>query len=107
MNLLELATRIRAARIRRSYTLERLSELSGLATGWISKIENFRVTPSLLTLAKLCEALGVSLAEVLDGIERAPKLCVARATERVAVEHYNVRTAGAFSRSRRTPRIRS
>ena len=73
MNLPELATRIRAAGIRLRYTLERPSELSGPATGWISRIENFRVTPSLLTLAKLGEALGVSLAGLLDGIERAPK----------------------------------
>lgn len=86
MNLLELASRLRAARIRRNYTLNRVSELSGLAKGLISKVENFRVTPSLPTLAKLCDALGVSMSELLAGLDHAPKICVVRAGERVEVE---------------------
>jgi transcriptional regulator with XRE-family HTH domain len=86
MNLLELASRLRAARIRRGYTLERVSELSGLDKAIISRIENFRVTPLLPTLAKLCDALGVSMAELVAGLDRAPKLCVVRVGERVDVE---------------------
>lgn len=86
MNLLELASRLRAARVRRGYTLDRVSEISGLAKGLISKVENFRVTPSLPTLAKLCEALGVSFADLLVGLDRAPALCLVRVGERIAVE---------------------
>ncbi|MBN8456864.1 MAG: cupin domain-containing protein [Verrucomicrobia bacterium] len=86
MNLLELASRVRAARVRRNLTLDQVSELSGLGKGLISKVENFRVTPSLPTLAKLCEALGVTMAELLSGLDSSPKLCVVRLEDRVEVE---------------------
>ena len=82
MNLLELASRLRAARIRQNYTLDRVSELSGLGKGLISKVENFRVTPSLPTLAKLCDALGVTISELLADLDRSPKLCVVRVADR-------------------------
>ena len=86
MNLVELSSRIRAARLSRGYTLDRVSELSGLAKGLLSKVENFRVTPSLPTLAKLCEALGIRLSELLDGLEERPKLSIVRRNERQEVE---------------------
>lgn len=86
MNLLELASRLRAARVRRNLTLDQVSELSGLGKGLISKVENFRVTPSLPTLAKLCDALGVTMSELLVGLDGAPRLCVVRAGERLEIE---------------------
>ena len=86
MNLVELASRIRAARLAKGYTLDRVSELSGLAKGLLSKVENFRVTPSLPTLAKLCEALGIRLSELVDGLDARPKISIVRASERREVE---------------------
>ncbi|MES2996972.1 MAG: cupin domain-containing protein [Verrucomicrobiota bacterium] len=86
MNLVELASRIRAARINRNYTLDQVSELSGLGKGLISKVENFRVTPSLPTLAKLCDALGIRLAELVDGLDEKPALSIVRGSERKEVE---------------------
>lgn len=86
MNLFELASRLRAARIRRNFTLDRVSELSGLGKGLISKVENFRVTPSLPTLAKLCDALGVTMSELLVDLDKSPKLCVVRVADREEVD---------------------
>lgn len=86
MNLVELASRIRAARLRHGYTLDQVAELSGLAKGQLSKIENFRVTPSLPTLVKLCETLDVRLSELLDGLEAKPKLSITRCNEGKDVE---------------------
>ena len=76
MNLVELAQRIRTARIAKGLTLDQVSESSGLGKGLLSKVENFRVTPTLPTLAKLCEALGVKLSELLDGLDAKPKLSI-------------------------------
>lgn len=86
MNLVELASRIRAARVSRGYTLDRVSELSGLGKGLLSKVENFRVTPSLPTLARLCEALGMKLSELVEGLDEKPNLSIIRESERKTFE---------------------
>jgi transcriptional regulator with XRE-family HTH domain len=86
MNLVELATRIKNARQAKGYTLDRVAEMSGLGKGLLSKVENFRVTPSLPTIAKLSEALGLSLAELFEGLDDKPKLSIVRANERKEVE---------------------
>lgn len=86
MNLVELAQRIRAARVERGLTLDQVSESSGLGKGLLSKVENFRVTPTLPTLAKLCETLDVKLSELVEGLEAKPKLCVVRSDGRKIVE---------------------
>jgi len=86
MNLVELASRIRSARVSRGFTLDRVSELSGLGKGLLSKVENFRVTPSLPTLSKLCEALGMRLSELVEGLDEKPALSVIRRDERKLVE---------------------
>lgn len=86
MNLVELASRLKSARLSKGYTLERVSELSGLGKGLLSKVENFRVTPSLPTLARLSEALGMSLSELFEGLDEKPKISIVRAGERKEVE---------------------
>lgn len=86
MNLVELAQRIRNARVGQGLTLDQVSESSGLAKGLLSKVENFRVTPTLPTLAKLCEALGIKLSELVDGLDEKPKLCTVRRAGRKSVE---------------------
>ncbi|MCW1887369.1 cupin domain-containing protein [Luteolibacter flavescens] len=86
MNLVELASRIKAARMSKGYTLDRVAEISGLGKGLLSKVENFRVTPSLPTLAKICEALGMSLSELFEGLDEKPKLSITRVADRREIE---------------------
>ncbi len=86
MNLVELAQRIRAARIARGLTLDQVSEGSGLGKGLLSKVENFRVTPTLPTLAKLCETLGIKLSELVEGLDQKPRFCTVRRDQRKIVE---------------------
>jgi transcriptional regulator with XRE-family HTH domain len=86
VNLVELAQRIRAARMARGLTLDQVSEASGLGKGLLSKVENFRVTPTLPTLAKLCETLGIKLSELVAGLDQKPKLCMVRRGERKTIK---------------------
>ena len=86
MNLVELASRIKTARLSRGYTLDRVAEMSGLGKGLLSKVENFRVTPSLPTLAKICATLGIKLADLLDGLDEKPKMTVVRHDGRKEME---------------------
>jgi len=86
MNLVELASRIKSARLSRGFTLDRVAEISGLGKGLLSKVENFRVMPSLPTLAKVCEALGLKMSDLLDGLDAKPRLAIIHKNERKEVE---------------------
>ena len=67
MNLLELSKTIRELRKKQGMTVETLARQSGFSKGFISQIENFRITPSLKALMKISSALGVSLEEIFSG----------------------------------------
>lgn len=86
MNTVELASRIKSARLAKGYTLDRVSEISGLAKGLLSKVENFRVTPSLPSLVKICEALGMNMSELFAGLDEKPRISIVRTDERKQVE---------------------
>ena len=78
MNLVELAQRLKRARLERGLTLEDVASRAGLTRGWLSKVENFRVTPSLPALSAICNALGLELSELFSGIEGSPPVVVTR-----------------------------
>ncbi len=62
MNLLELSQNIRKIRIEQDMTVEQLAKNSGFSKGFISQVENFRITPSLKALTRIADALGVSMS---------------------------------------------
>lgn len=78
MNLIELATAFKKARLERGMTLEEAASRAGLTRGWLSKVEHFRVTPSLPALASIASALGVRLSEFFEGIDAQPAFFVTR-----------------------------
>lgn len=86
MNLPFLAQRIREFRKKRGLTLEQLADRSQLTQSVLSKVENSRVTPSLAALGRISEALGVTLSELVAGIESNQGMVVVRRDERPTVE---------------------
>lgn len=86
MNLVELAQRIKHLRVRQNLTLEEVAQRSGQTRSWLSKVENFRVTPSLPALGRIAQALGVSIATLVEGLDQKPKLVCVRSDERLRVE---------------------
>lgn len=61
---------LREERERRGISMNRLAEMSGLSQGMISLVEHEHRNPSLDTMLRVCEALEVSLSEVLSRAER-------------------------------------
>jgi transcriptional regulator with XRE-family HTH domain len=59
-----IGTRILQARNQRNMSQSELSRRSGLASSYLSRIENRRLEPRPKTLRKIAEALGVPLAEL-------------------------------------------
>jgi len=66
MNLLELSQTIRRLRQERGLTVEQLAQRSAFSKGFISQVENFRLSPSLKALNRIAEALGVELKTLFE-----------------------------------------
>ena len=92
MNLVELSQRIRALRLDQRLTLEKIASRTGLPRSWLSKVENFRVTPSLPALGKIADALGTSVSALVAGLDEKPSLIVVRKAERKVVERERSKT---------------
>jgi transcriptional regulator with XRE-family HTH domain len=60
---MSIGTRIIQARNQRNMSQRELSERSGIACSYLSRIENRRLEPRPKTLRRIAEALGVSVGE--------------------------------------------
>jgi transcriptional regulator with XRE-family HTH domain len=106
MNLVELSQRIKHRRQELNLSLEEVARAAGQTRSWLSKVENFRITPSLPALARVAEALRTSLAKLLDGLDARPQIVVTRAKDRRVIERdrqnsnirYYALTSGRLSR---------
>ncbi len=61
-----LGKRILELRLRSKRTQQQVSELTGLAVSYLSRLENDRMSPSIRTLTKISEALHVPLTSFFD-----------------------------------------
>ncbi|HTL53506.1 MAG TPA: XRE family transcriptional regulator [Planctomycetota bacterium] len=86
MNLVELAQRIRTLRQNKKMTLEQVASATGLTRSWLSKVENFRVTPSLPALGAIAEVLDVPVSKLLEGLDQRPQFALVRHNERRRVD---------------------
>ncbi len=64
-----VARNVREARAERGWTLDQLAARSGVSKGMVVQIEQGRTNPSVGTLSKVSDALGVSLPDLVDGGE--------------------------------------
>ena len=70
MNLLELSQTIRRLRQERRMTVEQLAQRSSFSKGFISQVENFRISPSLKALNRIAEALNVDLKTLFESSDQ-------------------------------------
>lgn len=95
VNLVELASRVKTARKERGYTLDELAKRAELGKGMLSKVENFRVTPSLPTIIKIAAALEIPLEKLFEGLDRKTETNVVKKGESKEVdrdsEHSSIR----------------
>ena len=61
-----LSRKVRALRLGRRLTLDALAARAAVSKGMLVQIEQGRTNPSLATLCRLANALGVSLTQLLD-----------------------------------------
>lgn len=64
--LSEPGPRVKELRIEKGLSQEALAQRAGISFSTVNKVENRRKSPTLATLDKLAEALGVDTKELLD-----------------------------------------
>ena len=62
--LINLGKQLRKIRKSKNLSLKQVAEMSDVSIGLISKIENFRTTPSLPVLLKIIQSLEIDLSEL-------------------------------------------
>lgn len=93
MNLFALSQRIRELRRQRGMTLEQLANATSLTQSLLSKVENFRVTPSLPALGRIAAALGIPLSALVEGLDSSQPFVIIRRRERLRVERDRPRSS--------------
>lgn len=78
-----VGARVRSLRRERGLTIEQLAAATGLTKGFISQLERDRTAPSLSSIARICDALGVRLSTIFEG---EPEPALVRRNERVPMD---------------------
>lgn len=86
MNLVELSQRIKQRRLELGLSLEEVAAAAGQTRSWLSKVENFRITPSLPALARVAEALRAPLSVLLEGLDSKPQIVLTKKKDRRAIQ---------------------
>lgn len=69
-----IGERLKALRLGQNFTLDQLASAAGVSRAMISRIERGEASPTAALLARLCEALGLSLSAFFapDAPDRSP-----------------------------------
>jgi len=85
---LSLGTKIRTLRNEKNLKITELAEMTGLTSSMISQLERALLSPSIATLKKVCEALGIPLSYLFEEAEQGPSQADAGAFTPFHLETY-------------------
>ncbi|ALD63038.1 helix-turn-helix domain-containing protein [Glutamicibacter soli] len=63
---INIGARLRGVRQQQHMTIDQVAELSGLTKGFLSRVERDLTSPSVSTLLKLCEVLGIEVGTLFE-----------------------------------------
>lgn len=63
---MSIGKKVLQLRLQSRMTQQTISELTGLAVSYLSRLENDRITPSIKTLTRIASAFGMSVARLLQ-----------------------------------------
>jgi transcriptional regulator with XRE-family HTH domain len=81
-----IARNVHAHRTRRSWTLDALATRSGVSKGMLVQIEQARTNPSIATLCRIADALGVSVPRLVE-VDESPPVRIVRAADAAELWH--------------------
>jgi transcriptional regulator with XRE-family HTH domain len=73
---MNLGALIRRCRKERNLTLRVVAEKAGISEGFLSQVENAVSSPSVETLIKICDSIGVPAGDLINRINRQERLVV-------------------------------
>ncbi len=87
--MMTLGKKILELRLKSKRTQQQISQLTGLAVSYLSRLENDRMSPSIRTLTKISEALHVPLTFFFDDkpILEAKDRCPVSLSGRCILDH--------------------
>jgi len=95
---------IRSHRKNKKLTLKIVAERVGVSEGFLSQVENNVNSPSVDTLVKICNAVGINAGDLLNQVENQERLVVIRKRDwdDMDVPHTGFTTRRFFSPENRT-----
>ncbi|WP_449062187.1 helix-turn-helix domain-containing protein [Planomonospora algeriensis] len=81
-----IANNVRAQRAHRQMTLDELAARSGVSRGMLVQVEQGRTNPSINTLTRIADALGVTVARMVE-VSDTPVVRVVHAADMVTFAH--------------------
>ena len=88
--------RIGQLRQEAGWSLDVLSQASGVSRSMLSQIEREQANPTLAVTVKIAAAFGLTVAELVDQTHEVPNICVIRAADKGHIfredEHCSIRT---------------
>jgi transcriptional regulator with XRE-family HTH domain len=87
-----VANNVRAQRAHRQMTLDELAARSGVSRGMLVQVEQGRTNPSINTLTRIADALGVTVARIVE-VSDTPVVRVVTSTDVVVFPHGEASTA--------------
>jgi transcriptional regulator with XRE-family HTH domain len=81
----DVAARLRDLREEQGMSMRALAQKSGLSANALSMIERGRASPSVSTLNKLADALGISITEFFGHVQTREDVVLVRSDERTRV----------------------
>ncbi len=79
--LINLGKELKRIRLSKNLNLKQVAKMSDVSIGLISKIENYRTTPSLPVLLKIMQSLEIDLSELNLSTSKAEKYILIRKGE--------------------------
>ena len=99
-----LGSVVRDYRKKGKLTLKMVAAKAGVSEGFLSQVENNVNSPSVETLMKICDAIGVNASDILNKVEKQEKLVLMHSSDwkDVDVPHTGFATFRFFPPENRT-----
>lgn len=78
---MNLGTLIRKCRRERKLTLKVVAERASVSEGFLSQVENDVNSPSVDTLMRICNAIGVNAGDLISQVSKQKKIVLIRKSE--------------------------
>lgn len=101
---MNLGTLIRKCRRERKLTLKVVAERASISEGFLSQVENDVSSPSVDTLVRICNAIGVNAGDLISQVSKQAKAVLIRKSEwdEIDLSHTGFVTRRFFSPDDRT-----